>query len=292
MIKKAELEKIVINLFQHAVTELPVDVKQKLEEAYYIERSKIAKLQLKTILDNIKLARTLCAPICQDTGIPLIYVTIGYSYPVKIKFMKTLQDALKNAVISATRCIPLRPNVVNPISRENTGSNIGIHMPYIHFEFTEGDTLEITILPKGAGSENMSALSMLSPTDGLKGLKKFVLQTVVSAGGKPCPPIIVGIGIGGSADIAPVLAKKAVLRNLNARNKNRTIAELEKDLYKLINKTNIGTMGLGGKITALGVNIECAHCHTASLPVAINIQCWAARRRTAVIDRENNIKYR
>jgi fumarate hydratase subunit alpha len=194
-------------------------------------------------------------------------------------------------VEKATELIPLRPNAVHPLTRKNPGTNIGERMPYINYKFSKDDYLEITVFPKGAGSENMSALAMLTPSQGIKGIKEFVLDTVVSAGGKPCPPIILGIGIGGSADISMKLAKESLLRPINERHKDDKIAALEEELLNALNLTGIGPMGLGGKTSVLGVSIEYAHCHTASFPVAINIQCWAARRATARIYSDGKVKY-
>jgi len=150
-------------------------------------------------------------------------------------------------------------------------------------QFIPEDYVELTVFPKGGGSENMSAMTMLTPDKGLLGIKKFVVDTVINAGGKPCPPIIVGLGIGGSSDLALKLAKKALLRPINQRHSEPEIAKLEDELLEAVNNTGIGPMGLGGKHTALGVNAEYAYCHTASFPVAVNIQCWAARRATARI---------
>ena len=189
---------------------------------------------------------------------------------------------IKEGVKRATKEIPLRPNVVHPLTRENFGTNVGLNAPFINIEFDENlnREIEITVFPKGAGSENMSALKMLKPSDGVEGIKKFVLETIADAGGKPCPPIVVGVGIGGTADIALKLAKKALLRDIGERHKDKQVAELEKELLEKINSLGIGAMGLGGDITALDVFIEIAGCHTASLPVGICIQCWADRKAT------------
>ena len=164
-------------------------------------------------------------------------------------------------------------------------------MPYINFKPSTNEYLKLAVLPKGAGSENMSALSMLTPTQGLKGVKKFVLETVLNAGGKPCPPIILGIGNGGSADISMKLAKEALLRPINARHPDPKIADLEIELFEALNEIGIGPMGLGGKTTLLGINIEYGHCHTASLPVAVNVQCWASRRATAKVYPDGKVEY-
>ncbi|MCQ5375990.1 MAG: fumarate hydratase, partial [Methanomassiliicoccales archaeon] len=171
------------------------------------------------------------------------------------------------------------------------GNNLGERMPHVHFLPSQKDYFEISVMPKGAGSENMSALKMLNPSDGIDGIKEFVLETVVNAGGKPCPPIIVGIGIGGSSDLAMTLAKEALLVPLDKENTDPILSSLEREIYTALNETGIGPMGLGGRTTVLGVKIKMAYCHTASLPVAINLQCWAARKATARIFKDGTILY-
>jgi len=281
MISEKTIKNTTVELLRNAATKLPSDVKESLKKAYEKEKG-TAKTNLKTILDNIKLAEKTKTPLCQDTGILIFYV----KNPVK-----NIEKAIINAVKEATKKIPLRPNAVHPLTRKNTNNNVGKKIPYINYDFTDDDFTEITVLPKGAGSENTSAFIMLNPSDGIKGIKEFALNTVVKAGGNPCPPTIVGIGIGGSADLSMKLAKKALLRPINTHHKEKKIAKLEKELYDAFNLTGIGPMGLGGKITVLGVNIEYASCHTASLPVSINLNCWAARRATARLYRDGKVKY-
>ena len=281
MISEKTIKNTTVELLRNAATKLPSDVKESLKKAYEKEKG-TAKTNLKTILDNIKLAEKTKTPLCQDTGILIFYV----KNPVK-----NIEKAIINAVKEATKKIPLRPNAVHPLTRKNTNNNVGKKIPYINYDFTDDDFTEITVLPKGAGSENTSAFTMLNPSDGIKGIKEFALNTVVKAGGNPCPPTIVGIGIGGSADLSMKLAKKALLRPINTHHKEKKIAKLEKELYDAFNLTGIGPMGLGGKITVLGVNIEYASCHTASLPVSINLNCWAARKATARLYRDGKVKY-
>jgi len=281
MISEKTIKNTTVELLRNAATKLPSDVKESLKKAYEKEKG-TAKTNLKTILDNIKLAEKTKTPLCQDTGILIFYV----KNPVK-----NIEKAIINAVKEATKKIPLRPNAVHPLTRKNTNNNVGKKIPYINYDFTDDDFTEITVLPKGAGSENTSAFIMLNPSDGIKGIKEFALNTVVKAGGNPCPPTIVGIGIGGSADLSMKLAKKALLRPINTHHKEKKIAKLEKELYDAFNLTGIGPMGLGGKITVLGVNIEYASCHTASLPVSINLNCWAARKATARLYRDGKVKY-
>lgn len=285
MISESLIKQVTIDLLRKAVTTLPKDIKHALHGAYELEDGPIAKMQLKNILDNVELAEGSLLPMCQDTGIQIFYVTLGKD------MVMNLNKAIEEGVKEATKEIPLRPNAVHPITRHNPGNNTGLKMPYINYRFSDEDYLEIAVMPKGAGSENMSALAMLLPSQGLKGIKDFALKTIMNAGGKPCPPTIVGMGIGGSADISMKLAKQALLRPINIRHSDPQIAELENELYEVINSLGIGPMGLGGKTTALGVNIEYAYCHTASLPVAINLQCWAARRALARIHGDGSIEH-
>ncbi|MEW5760727.1 MAG: fumarate hydratase [Candidatus Thermoplasmatota archaeon] len=269
-------------LLKLAVTRLPEDIISAIKKGYEIEKG-IAKKQLEAILENIELAEKENTPICQDTGLLLFYVKPG-----KMK-IEEIERGIIDGVKEATKKIPLRPNAVHPITRENSGNNVGKFIPWINYKF-DSEYTEICVLPKGAGSENMSALALLTPSAGLKGIKEFVLNTVLNAGGNPCPPTIVGVGIGGTADIANKLAKESVLRPLNERHKEEVIAKLEMELYNALNATGIGPMGLGGKTTVLGVNAEYAYCHTATNPVAVNIQCWCARKAIARIS-DGNVEY-
>lgn len=190
-----------------------------------------------------------------------------------------LSQAIAEGVRHATDQIPLRPNAVDPLTRINSGDNTGNGIPDINYSFVEGNELCITVAPKGAGSENMSALKMFNPTE-VSGIHNFILETVLNAGGMPCPPVIVGVGIGGTFDKSARLAKKALLEDTDDMN------EMERELLAEINSLGIGPMGMGGNTTALAVHIKKAHCHTASLPVAVNIQCWANRHATCVFGGE------
>jgi fumarate hydratase subunit alpha len=288
MITKETITETVSELLKRAVTNLPEDVELALEKAHKTERRKIAKTQLATILDNIRYARKKGIPICQDTGLPVFYVGIGSKAQVDLGM---IEEAIVEGVRIATKSIPLRSNAVHPLSRRNSEDNTGAGVPVIEIELLKGrDYLEITVLPKGAGSENMSRLALLKPSDGIADIKRFVVESVAAAGGNPCPPVIVGVGIGGTADTAAKLSKKALLRDISSRNKDKDMACLEKELLCAINQLGIGPMGLGGDTTALEVNIEYAFCHTASLPVAVNLQCWANRRASARI-REDRAEY-
>jgi fumarate hydratase subunit alpha len=217
------LENVAFKLLQLAVTELPQDVKYAIHRAYNQEENPVGKSQLKAILDNIKLAEKKCAPICQDTGDTIFYVKAGS----QVLGLEKMEDALRKATAKATKKIPLRPNAVNPFTQKNNGNNTGRHVPYVHWNIVPGDALEITVLPKGGGSENVSALFMLNPNQGSAELNKFVIDTVINAGAKPCPPIIVSVAVGGGADIAMKLAKETLLRPLGKPNSDPELAKLE-----------------------------------------------------------------
>ena len=281
------IEDVAFNLLKLAVIRLPSDVKEALQRAYKEETSEAGRVNLKAILTNIEFAEKLNTPICQDTGTIIFYVKAG----AQAKGLEKVEAALRNATKRATKEVPLRPNAVDPFTRKNSGDNTGRFIPYINWEVTDGDGIEITALPKGGGSENVCALGMMTPGEGVRGLKKFVIDTVIRAGAKPCPPNILGVGVGGGADIAMKTAKKALLRPLNQHNPNPELARLEKELYEAANSTGIGPMGLGGKFTVLGVNVDYAHRHPASYPVAVAYQCWAARRATARINADGTVDY-
>jgi len=281
------MEDVAVNLLRLAVTELPQDVKEALQRAYKEEESEAGKTQLKAILDNIELAEKTNTPLCQDTGVIIFYVKAG----AQAKHLDKIEKALQNATKRATKEVPLRPNAVDPFTQKNTGDNTGRFVPFIQWEIVPGDSVEITVLPKGGGSENVCTLGMLVPGEGLAGLKKFVVDAVIKAGSMPCPPNILGIGVGGGADIAMKLAKAALLRPLDQPNPNFDLAKLEKELCEAANMTGIGPMGLGGKFTVLGVNVEYAHRHPASYPAAVAFQCWAARRATACIHPDGTVEY-
>ncbi|HEY3273052.1 MAG TPA: fumarate hydratase [Methanocella sp.] len=279
------VEDAVVGLIRRAVTRLSPDVIAALETARASETDAAAGRELDIMLENVREAGRCMLPMCQDTGIPVFFVKSGrFQVP-------GLEDTLTRAVRRATEEVPLRRNVVDPLTRANTGDNTGVRMPYISWSSGNEDYLEITYLPKGAGSENMSALAMLNPSAGVPGIKQFVVDTIVRAEGKPCPPVIVGVGVGGSADACMALAKKALLRPVGSRNEAQDYARLERELLELINATGIGPMGLGGRTTALAVHVEQAGCHTATLPVGVNLQCYAARRASLKIFRDGRISY-
>lgn len=270
-INRNQVVNIVAQLLRQAETSLPEDVLSALKSARERESDPLARMQLDMIHKNADFAREKSIPLCQDTGVPIFFIEIGRD--AKIDF--DLEGAIKGGVVRATEEVPLRPNAVHPITRRSSG-NIG---PWdVNYDFVDGKDVRVTVAVKGAGSENMSALKMFSPSE-VDDVKRFIVETVKNAGGKPCPPIIVGVGIGGTFDRAARMAKKAALRGLDI-----PPDKLERELLDAINSLAIGPMGLGGDTTALKVNIEYAHCHVASLPVAVNIQCWADRRASAVLE--------
>jgi fumarate hydratase subunit alpha len=281
------VEDVAFNLIKQAVIYLPEDVKKALKRAYDEETSQSGKTQLKAILDNIELAEKYKAPICQDTGTIIFYIQAGAG----VKHLDKIEEALTRATRKATKEIPLRPNAVDPFTQKNSGDNTGRFIPYINWEIVPGNNLELTVMTKGGGSENVCTTGMLVPGEGINGLKKFVIETVIKAGSQPCPPTILGVAMGGGADIAMKLAKKALLRPLDQPNPNPEIAKLEKELYEAANMTGIGPMGLGGKTTVLGVHVEYAFRHPASFPAAVAFNCWAARRATARIHADGSVEY-
>lgn len=285
-----KLEKIIkrtaIRLLELAATKLPEDVINALEKAREAEDSEVAKTQLDNILRNIGLADEMKLPMCQDTGLVVFFNELGRGFPGELNIPSMLVEATREA----TKSIPLRPNAVHPMTRMNSGDNVGVGVPITNWNLTDTDYLDITVLLKGAGSENMSSLRMLNPSEGVDGIRDLLLETVTNSGGKPCPPTILGLGIGGTTDEAMRLAKKATLRPLDEKHPDSNFSDLERTLLEAVNRTGIGPMGLGGRTTALGVHVEYAYCHTASLPVGINVQCWAARRSTARVNKDGNVR--
>ncbi|MCM0649437.1 fumarate hydratase [Clostridium swellfunianum] len=248
------------------------DIKQKLEEAYKEEDWAIAKDILEKILTNAGIAKNERMPMCQDTGMTVVFVELGQEVHIT---GGNLEEAINEGVRQGYADGYLRKSVVkDPLNRVNTGDNTPA---VVHYEIVPGDKIKITVSPKGFGSENMSKLKMLKPADGIEGVKNFVLQTVKEAGPNPCPPIIVGVGIGGTFEKSAFIAKKSLLRPTTQRNSDPFYAELENELLEKINALGIGPQGFGGKSTALCVNIEVYPTHIAGLPVAVNISCHATR---------------
>lgn len=273
-----EIIKTVKELSIEANYYLPNDVKEAIEKAEKNEKWPIANNILNKILENSQIASAEKMPICQDTGMACVFVDIGQDVHIT---GGSLEEAINEGVRQGYAEGFLRKSVVkDPIHRVNTNDNTPA---LIYYNMVPGDKVKITVAPKGFGSENMSRIAMLKPSDGLEGVKNFVLETVRMAGPNPCPPIVIGIGIGGSFDKAAYLAKKALIRPVNENNTDEFYGNLEKELLEEVNKIGIGPQGFGGKTTALALNIETYPTHIAGLPVAVNINCHATRHKERVL---------
>ncbi|WP_297134297.1 fumarate hydratase [Terrisporobacter sp.] len=253
------------------------DVIKSFEDNLQKEESELGKEILNILIENATIAKDTHIPLCQDTGMAVFFVEIGQDVIIK---GETLTEAINKGVSEGYTEGYLRKSVVNPITRVNTKDNTPA---IIHYEIVKGDQLKIEYAPKGFGSENMSKLKMLKPSDGIEGVKKFIIDTVSEAGPNPCPPIVVGVGIGGTVDKCAQIAKKALFRNIGQHSKDEMIADLEKELIQKINALGIGPQGLGGNTTALAVNIETFPTHIAGLPVVVNINCHASRHKQVIL---------
>ncbi|MBZ4646200.1 MAG: hydro-lyase, Fe-S type, tartrate/fumarate subfamily [Clostridia bacterium] len=254
------------------------DIKYGIQNFMESEKSPVGKDILNKLIENAEIAKEQNMPICQDTGMAVIFVEAGQDAHI---VGGSLTDAINEGVRRGYEKGYLRKSVVkDPLDRVNTGDNTPA---VIHYDIVPGDKIKIIAAPKGFGSENMSAVKMLKPSDGVKGVIDFVIQTVDQAGANPCPPIVVGVGIGGTMEKAAYLAKKALLRPINQRSHNEYYGSLEQELLEKINRLGIGPQGLGGTTTALAVNIETFPTHIAGLPVAVNISCHVARHAEAVL---------
>ena len=283
------VEDAAAHLYVWALKDIPQDLRDALAAAKDRETSVTGQRVLQTIHRNVNIADEEKNLVCQDTGIAVYTCHVGEHFPLH---PARIYEALRDGTARATVEHPLRSNAVHTITRENTGPNIGHRLPIVHWEFiADWDGLDVKCVPKGSGSENMSFLKMCVPADGVKGIKQFVLESIVGAGGKPCPPGIVGVGIGGSADYAMYLAKEAIARPIGTRNADPIVAQLEDELYGLLNETGIGPMGLGGDVTVLQCHIEHADTHMTLNPVAVNYQCWAARRASVHVDAQGNLEF-
>ncbi len=262
-----------------ANTILPDDVKQKLLDAKEAEESPVGKEILAQIEENIEISAAEKLPLCQDTGFAVLFVEIGQDVHL---VGGDIREALNEGVRQGYKDGYLRKSIVDDpaIERVNTKDNTPA---IIHWDIVPGDKVKITIAPKGGGSENMSTVKMMKPADGIDGIKDFVVEWVRNAGGNPCPPVVVGVGIGGTFEHVAYLAKSSLLRDIGSVSPNPKFAEAEKDILEKINATGVGPMGLGGKTTALAVFIETHPCHIASMPVAVNINCHAARHKSVVL---------
>ncbi len=268
------LEKLCID----ANYNLGEDLVNSLRDALEKEESPLGKEVITQLLENAEIGKNEQVPVCQDTGFAIVFIEIGQEVVID---GSSLQDAINEGIRRGYKNGLLRKSIVNnPLDRINTGDNTPA---IIHTEIVSGDKLKITFDAKGGGCENMSRLAMLTPAQGVNGVIDFVVETVKMAGANPCPPIIVGVGLGGTFEYSALLAKRAILRPLSSHNEDKTIAKLEDVLLDKINKLGIGPQGLGGRTTALAVNVETFPCHIASLPVAVNIECHSHRTKSIVI---------
>jgi fumarate hydratase subunit alpha/L(+)-tartrate dehydratase alpha subunit len=276
-------------LYIRALKILPPDVREALRKAYDRETTPTGKEIFRTILRNVEVADQENVLICQDTGLPIYMVKIGSKFPVD---GARVSAALKEGAKRATLEHPFRGSSTHPVTRVNPQTSVGEGLPIIYWDFVaENDFLDILMVPKGSGSENMSAMKMFIPADGVGALKKFVVDTVLQSGSNPCPPGVIGVGIGGTADLVSKLAKEAIVRPVGSHNHDPLFAGMEDELYEAINSLGLGPMGLGGSVSTLAVHIEWAHTHITQNPVAVNTQCWPARRARAKIYPDGRVEY-
>jgi fumarate hydratase subunit alpha len=271
-LQSKEVTAAVRKLAMSAPCDLEPDILDKLLAARDREESPLAKNALEILVTNANIASREQIPVCQDTGIGVVFVSIGQEVKVEGNLEEAVQEGIRLGYADGF----LRKSVCDPVNRKNTGTNVPA---VIHYEIVPGDTLRIGFLPKGCGSENMSGLVMLPPSAGIPGVEDYVVQKVKDAGSNPCPPVVVGIGLGGTFEKAALLAKKSLMRPLGLPNPDAKVAEIEQRILKRINQEGQGVMGWGGVNTALAVHLETYPTHIASLPVAVNIQCHAHRHK-------------
>ena len=272
-----------------ALCDLPPDVRAALKKAYERETQPAARSVFEAMFKAIEIADSKKTLLCQDTGLPIYKVRIGSAHAwngAKIK------AALYEGAKRATQEFPFRSSSTHTITWVNPQTSVGPGLPVTYFDFDgESADLDILMIPKGSGSENMSKMKMFYPQHGIKAVKKFILDTVIESGANPCPPGIIGVGLGGTADLVMKLAKDAIARPVGQRNPDPMLAEMEEELEEAINATGRGPMGLGGDVSCLAVHIESAYTHITQNPVAVNTQCWPARRARAVITPAGQVSY-
>ncbi|MBP1712018.1 MAG: hydro-lyase, Fe-S type, tartrate/fumarate subfamily [Deltaproteobacteria bacterium] len=283
------VEETAKELYIRALKILPPDVREALKKAAAKETYSTAKEIFQTILSNVEVSDQKDMLICQDTGLPIYLVKVGSNFPFDgAKVSAALKEGAKRATLEH----PFRGSSTHPITRINPQTSVGEGLPIVYWDFVaDSDCLDILMIPKGSGSENMSAMKMFIPADGVAAVKKFVVDTVLQSGSNPCPPGIIGVGIGGTADLVTKLAKEAIARPVGSHNHDPLFAKMEDELYEAINSLGIGPMGLGGAVTTLAVHIEWAHTHITQNPVAVNTQCWPARRARGKIYPNGKVEY-
>ncbi len=283
------VEETAKELYIRALKILPPDVRDALQKAYQRETNPTAKDILQTFLRNVEIADQEGVLICQDTGLPIYMVKIGSKFPVD---GARVAASLKEGARRATLEHPFRGSSTHPATRKNPQTSVGEGLPIIYWDFVpENDFLDVLMVPKGSGSENMSAMKMFIPADGVAAVKKFVIDTVLQSGSNPCPPGVIGVGIGGTADLVSKLAKEAIARPIGSHNHDPFFARMEDELYEAVNSLGFGPMGLGGSVSTLAVHIEWAYTHITQNPVAVNTQCWPARRARAKIYPDGRVEY-
>lgn len=277
VIKVSEIAEKVESMLLDACENIPQNVLERLISAKKEEKSPLGQDVIERIIQNDLLAREKHLPICQDTGVAVCFLEVGYDVHFDGDIYEAINEGVANAYVKGY----LRKSVVkHPLDRVNTKNNTPA---IVHVKLVPGDKVKIDVAPKGGGSENMSLVKMLIPADGVEGVKKLVLDTVFNGGGKPCPPIIVGIGLGGNLEKSALMAKESLMREIDDVNSDPILAKLEQDLLEEINALGVGPMGFGGTQTCLAVKVKAYPCHIASLPVAINIQCHASRHKSCIL---------
>jgi len=277
---RSRLLDILVHFIAKTVTELSADVVEALRRAYEAEPEGFARRIYEAYFKNIEAAKARRAPLCQDTGVLEFFVRAGTKFPL----LDMLEEAIVEATRRATAGSLLRPNVVDPFTGTNTGDNTGHRVPFIHFELNPGsDRLEVYLYVAGGGTSLLGAAKVFTPAEGLEAARDFVLETVAKYGLNACPPLIVGVGIGATAEIAALLSKKALLRRIGSRNPNPFAARLEEELRRDLNELGVGPQGLGGRVTALDVFVEYSHRHVATYAVGVSVGCWAFRRGLLVV---------
>jgi len=277
VVNAQEITSVVRDLFIDANYNLGEDVLAAFDRGIINDESPVAKVVLQELKENARIARDEQSPLCQDTGLAVLFVEIGQDVHVE---GGDFRQAINDGVIQGYRDGYLRKSTCDPFSRANTKNNTPA---VIHFDIVPGDKIRIMAVPKGGGAENMSCVHMLAPSAGIEGIKTCIINRMKEAGSNPCPPTIIGVGIGGNFERSAILAKKALLRKIGQRNPDMEIAKIEVEVLERINKLGIGPMGYGGNTTALDVFFEVEPCHIASLPLAINVQCHASRHKEAVV---------
>ena len=276
-VKDAEITRAISELCIAANVNLPADLENLIIRSGELENGELAKGIFKDLQDNMKAAREMNIPICQDTGMAVIFAEIGQEVYIEGGFEQAVNAGVSEGY---TRGL-LRASVVgDPLRRGNTGDNTPA---VIHTRLVPGDKIKLTVAPKGFGSENMSAVKMMNPSADREDVIFFVTDTVIKAGGNPCPPLVIGVGVGGDFELCAMLAKRALCRSVSEQHPDAFYRELEEDILRSVNNTNIGPQGLGGRVTALRVMIEAFPTHIAGLPVAVNIGCHVARHKTCII---------